>query len=231
MISCFRYTFSKDDIDAIIGSSDYRKVNTITFKANDDKEYNLQLNTMNFLVTRDEVFLTEHEYFYDRGLLFPPIAKYDLENNHSLYVMLDPYPNIADKKLYHLDRSAFIIKQEIPLSYIDVFATAINFGDCDDFYLLCFMYIVFRTVGYSESLNDYLIEKLSYYGYEREDFDENRPFNDITNPNYVKLVNLALDIIYKKSIFKIVDLTEYDLTLKKLEMIYNRYYVYGSISF
>lgn len=224
MISCFRYTFSEYEIDEILNNKNDLILNTEVFKANNNKEYELVIRTKCYYVTYEDKPIGQI-HNYEKDLLMQSIAEINLGKDHCLYLLLDASENITDKRAYHINKVNHITTNDIACSYIELLAYTINFSNDDEFLYLCFLYLVYR-LKYKDRIdfNLYFRGKLDYYGYNEEDFLNKVPFNNSTNPNFLKIVNLALEVLYNFATYDMLNLKEYSLTMMKLKQNYLKYF-------
>lgn len=88
------------------------------------------------------------------------------------------------------------------------------------------MYVAFRLKGSDEELDDYITKKLNYYDYDVNDFDNNIPFNNSKDANFLKVVNKALTILYKLFMFENIEL---DMNYTYFKVLYVNYFVKSTI--
>lgn len=224
MISCFIYSFSEYEIDIISNSENDLILNAIPFKANDNKEYELVIKTKGYYITHELEPICEI-LPYEKGLLLHTIGEIKLGKDHSLYVLLNGYKNVKDKRSYHIAKSEYIIREEIDDSYIKALANVINFSDDDYFFELCFLYSIYRLKNIEKiDLNLFFRGKLEYYGYDNEDFINKTPFNNSENTHFLAITNLAFEVLFEFATYDKLNLKEFSLTKMKLRKHYLKYF-------
>lgn len=223
MITYFRYTFSEYEIEEILGNSK-ATLNKITFKANDNKEYHLVITGQGYYLEFQDGIKSKL-YPYEDGLYLHSIAKIKVGRGKYIYLLLDSEIDSPLRENIHTDRLYYMTTFPISAEYIELLASTINFNDDNDFILLCSLYIMFRLNNKSTvSLNKYLEEKLSYYGYTSEDFYQKFNFKDTKNSCYLTIVNLALSILYDFNRKEVITLDYYSLTIMDLQTAYIQYF-------
>lgn len=228
MISVFKYTFSKENIDEILNNNTNKLLDIIPFTTRDGKDYELELRGKGYCVTQKGKLVGKIQY-YEKDLAIPSIAKIDLGNNHQLYLHLDAISNVVNIRDYHANRLG-AIRKGVSANYLKDLAVICNFNDDDEFLLFCFMYIIFRLTSEDDELDTYFTEKLSYYDYGEDDLDKEVPFNNSTNIKFLRVVDKALNILFNGFIFRKLTLKHLGLDDTDLDLFYAEYFVTAIIT-
>lgn len=222
MVSVFRYNVSQlQAVKILKGSSGL--IDKKTFKGANNIEYDLIITGEGFYIGIEDKALSPI-YPYKNDFNIPIIEKINIEQGHSIYVYIDVEEELKKNIDFQMERFDFLFENAVDEDYLQKLAYITNYND-EDFFFLCFVYFVFRLKKQSLDLNIYIRNKLDYYGYTIDDFNTNVPYNNSTNPHFLKMVNLALDVLYNSSSLEIVSLEDYSLTKFVLSESYIKYYL------
>lgn len=222
MVSVFRYSVSQlQAVKILKNSSGF--VDSKKFIGADNVHYALFITQEGFYLCLDDNVVSP-VYSYKNDFKTPIIEKINIEEEHSIYVYIDVEEELKKNIDFQMERFDFLFENAVDEEYLQKLAYITNYND-DDFFFLCFVYFVFRLKKQSLDLNIYIRNKLDYYGYTIDDFNTNVPYNNSTNPHFLKMVNLALDVLYNSSALEIVSLEDYSLTKFVLSENYIKYYL------
>lgn len=223
MISYYRYTFSEYELENILNNNNII-LNRETFCANDNLEYELVITGEGYYLNLNGETISKI-YPYEKCLLLHSVAKIDVSEDHTIYLLLDSEKNRPVKRNFHIDRLNYITSMPISAEYIELLASNINFNNDEEFLLLCFLYLIFRLDNTDDlSLNLYFRCKLDYYGYDEEDLYNKVPFNNSKNNNFTEIVNLALEVLVNYNKYETLDLENYSIYMIDLKTKFLKFY-------
>lgn len=223
MINYFRYVFSEEEIEDILNKKKKCFYNE-TFYTEDGIKYKVKIIEEGFYIYADNKVSSDF-YAFDEGLMYTPMLTLNITKNDSIQVYLDVTTNRKNKRDLYIKKIDSILSKGICSEYIMELLSNTFFYNNDEFIELCTFYLAYRLYNKDDmNLNDFFINKLNFYGYSKEEFEDKVPFNNNENSSFLNIVNLALDVLFNYNKDKVLKLSDYKISKFYIRTSYLHYY-------
>lgn len=223
MINYFRYVFSEEELEDILNKKKKCFYNE-TFYTEDGIKYKVKIIEEGFYIYADNKVSSDF-YAFDEGLMYTPMLTLNITENNSIQVYLDVTTNRRNKRDLYIKKIDSILNKGICSEYVIELLSNTYFNNNDEFIELCTYYLAYRLHNKADTkLTNFFINKLDFYGYSKEDFEDKTPFNKNEDKTFLKIVNLALDVLFNYNNDKVLKLSHYKISTFDIRTLYLNYY-------
>lgn len=222
MINYYKYVFSEDELDTILNKKKYNHVDKLETK--NGEKYTVKIFEEGFYIYLKDVENSIY-YEFDKDLIFTPMLELRLSDDDFIRASLDVHTNRKDKKSFYIQKIDKVLSRGIDLNYLRLFLFNTRFSNNEEFMELCVYYIAYRLHNKEDAvLNINFIEKLEFYGYENDCMEDKTSFNNSKNSDFLDIVILALEVLYKYDKNKRLNLGDYNISSFHIKIAYLNYY-------
>lgn len=225
MINYFKYTLTEDDVEKISKFEDIDIVEEYETK----KGYKFSIR-----ITKEGLYLNSGKEMlnyleFSPMLTLPPVIIEDISDDCNkdefIYFSLDLSNRAYNKMLYHYRIDALLnpnLYDYAPSTkYIVDLIKHTKFQNNDEFFDLCVVYLTYRLKNIEdEDIYKTFTEKLSYYGYDKYDSQNEVNFNDSYDDFFNNITSLATTILYYCNKNELLQLSQYKIDLKDIYLNY-----------